>query len=52
MLQYFTVRGKHYGTQRKAVKTPEDLEDDMKKGQQKVKALIRRCLEDFDENKL
>jgi len=36
---------------KEALETSEDLEDDMKIGQQKFKALIRRCFEDFDENK-
>jgi len=37
---------------RKALETFEDLKDDMKKGQQKIKALIRRCFKDFHENML
>ena len=36
---------------KKALKTSEDLEDNMMKGEQKVKALIKRCYEDSDENK-
>jgi len=37
---------------KKALKTSEDLEDNMMKGEQKVKALIKRCYEDSDENKI
>jgi len=36
---------------RKALETSVDLEDDLKEDQKKIKALIRRCLEDSDENK-
>jgi len=36
---------------RKTLETSKDLEDDLKEGQKKVKALIRRCLEDPNENK-
>lgn len=34
------------------METSEDIEDDLKNGQHKVKALIRSCSEDFDKNKL
>jgi len=37
---------------RKALETYEDLEEDLKKGQEKVKSLIRRCREDSVVNKL
>jgi len=36
---------------KKYLDTSEDLEDDMKKGQQKFKALIKICFEDPNEKK-
>jgi hypothetical protein len=36
---------------RKSLETSEDLEDDLKKGQQKFKTIIIRCFEDSVENK-
>lgn len=37
---------------KKTLKTSKDLEDNLKNGQHKVKILIKRYLEDSDENKL
>lgn len=41
----YETQKKEFWYSRKAWETSEDLEDDIKKGEHKVKALIRRCLE-------
>jgi hypothetical protein len=48
MITMYETQKKAFWYSRKAWETSEDLKDDMKKGQHKVKALIIRFLEDSE----